>query len=139
MAKKKKNAPFRDPEKALAWVRDVIAEWPETSEKLSHGSPTFWGGRKTFVSFHDGHHDDGRLGIWIKHDKLTQAGVVEMDPARFYIPPYVGPSGWIGARLDVPSADLEMIRDLMLDGYRMVAPKRALKKLAELEDLEEDE
>ena len=131
---KKKKAPFDNADDALAWVREAVAEWPEISEKISHGSPTFWGGRKTFVSFHDGHHDDGRISVWIKHDKLTQADVVGMDPECFYVPPYVGPAGWIAARFDVASADLETIRDLMLDGYRMVAPKRALKKLAELED-----
>ena len=44
----------------LAKIRKIIAVWPETDERLSHGSPTFWGGKKTFASFHDNHHGDGR-------------------------------------------------------------------------------
>ena len=40
-------------------LRDIIEELPETSEKLSHGSPTWWGGRKTFATFHDGSYDGG--------------------------------------------------------------------------------
>jgi hypothetical protein len=26
-------------------LRKIIAAWPETSERISHGSPTFWGGK----------------------------------------------------------------------------------------------
>jgi hypothetical protein len=46
---------------ALVKLRALIATLPETSEKISHGSPTFWGGKKTFASFHDNHHGDGRV------------------------------------------------------------------------------
>ncbi|MDG2308433.1 MAG: hypothetical protein P8R42_27965 [Candidatus Binatia bacterium] len=51
---------------ALATLRKLIAELPETSEKISHGSPTFWGGKKTFASFHDNLYGDNRVSVWIK-------------------------------------------------------------------------
>ena len=117
----------RDP---LVRVREIIGAWPETLEKLSHGAPTFWGGRKTFAMFHDNHHGDGRLALWIKSDADGQEHYVAMDPETFFVPPYVGPSGWVGMRLD-RGADWEMVASLLEDGYRMVAPKRALAKLDE--------
>lgn len=113
----------------LSKLRAIIAEWPETSEKLSHGSPTFWGGKKTFCSFHLDHHGDGRVAIWFKAPEGAQAALVEAAPDRFFVPPYVGPSGWVGLRVDQGPVDWEEARSLLLQGYRMVAPKRALKVL----------
>ena len=112
-------APARKP---LDRVRRIIRAWPETDERISHGSPTFWGGKKTFASFHDNHHGDERLALWIKS---------KADPDRFFVPPYVGPSGWIGARLD-RKPDWALIATLLEAGYRSVAPKRALKALEAL-------
>lgn len=114
----------------LSQVREIIASWPETSEKLSHGAPTFWGGRKTFATVHDNHHGDGRHAVWIKSTGETQEDLVAMNPEVFFVPPYVGPSGWIGVRLD-RGGDWEMVESLLLEGYRMVAPKRALKQIDE--------
>ena len=114
----------------LAKLREIVGSWPETSEKLSHGAPTFWGGRKTFANFHDDHHGDGRLAIWIKSTLDAQADLVAMDPSTFFVPPYVGPSGWIGVRVE-DGVDWEMVESLLLEGYRSVAPKRALKLLDE--------
>ncbi len=112
----------------LLRVRKIIEAWPETSEKISHGAPTWWGGRKTFATLHDDHHGDGRLAVWIKSTAETQADLVALDPETFFVPPYMGPSGWIGVRLD-RGADWGMVESLLLEGYRMVAPKRALKQL----------
>lgn len=112
----------------LVRVREIIGQWPETSERLSHGAPTFWGGRKTFASVHDNHHGDGRLALWIKSTLEGQADLVAMDAETFFVPPYVGPSGWVGVRLD-RKASWDMVEALLLEGYRAVAPKRALKLL----------
>lgn len=113
---------------ALKRVRKIIAAWPETSEKLSHGAPTFWGGRKTFAMFLDNHHGDGRLALWIKSNADEREQLMAIEGDTFFVPPYVGPSGWIGVRLD-RGADWGMIEELLQDGYRMVAPKRALQQL----------
>ena len=112
----------------LSKLRSIIAGFPETEERLSHGSPTFWGGKKTFASLHDNHHGDGRLAVWCKFRKEAQAGLVESNPDRFFVPPYVGPSGWIGIRVE-GKVDWDEVAGLIEEGYRMVAPKRALKIL----------
>lgn len=117
----------RDP---LGRLREIIAAWPETDERISHGSPTWWGGKKTFATFHDNHHGDGRVAVWLKSSFEMQSDLVENNPDAFFVPPYVGPSGWVGIRLD-REVDWAMVTALLEAGYRMVAPKRAIKLLDE--------
>jgi hypothetical protein len=109
-------------------LREIIEALPETSEKLSHGSPTWWGGRKTFATFHSGSYDDGRPAVWIKAADGVQQALIEADPERFYRPKYLGPSGWVGVRLG-PATDWDEVSALLIQGYRLVAPKRALRVL----------
>jgi hypothetical protein len=115
----------RDP---LGKLRTIIAAWPETEERVSHGSPTFWGGKKTFASFHVNHHGDGRTAVWCKSSLEVQGDLVEADSGIFFVPPYVGPSGWIGIRLD-RDVDWGLVAGLLEQGYRSVAPRRALAVL----------
>ena len=114
--------------KALERLRKIISAWPETDERISHGAPTWWGGKKTFATFHIDHHGDGRVAVWCKATFEQQAELVEQDREIFFVPPYVGPSGWIGIRLD-RNLDWDVVASLLLEGYRQVAPKRALKQL----------
>ncbi len=112
----------------LAKLRKIIEAWPETDERISHGAPTWWGGKKTFATFHDNHHGDGRVAVWVKGERDAQEGLVEAEPEIFFVPPYVGPSGWVGIRLD-RDVDWGLVEGILLQGYRQVAPLRALKKL----------
>ena len=114
----------------LERLRAMIFELPETSEKLSHGAPTFWGGKKTFACFHDGHYDDGQPAVWLKAPEGAQEALVEGDPERFYRPKYLGPSGWVALRLR-EDTNWDELGALLLEGYRLVAPKRALRLLDE--------
>ena len=112
----------------MARLRKIVGPWPETDERISHGSPTFWGGRKTFCTFHEADHKYGGCAIWIKATHEAQQALVESDPERFFVPPYVGPSGWVAVSMK-GRVDWGMVEQLLEDGYRMVAPKRAIKKL----------
>lgn len=121
---------------ALEKVRSVALALPETTERLSHGAPTFFiRGKKTFVTFHNNHHDDGELALWCSAPKGVQAEVVDLDPGRFYVPPYVGHRGWIGYRL-YNKPDWEEMAAVVTDAYRNVAPKTLLKILDEKDDIE---
>ncbi|MDQ3037053.1 MAG: MmcQ/YjbR family DNA-binding protein [Myxococcota bacterium] len=112
----------------LEQVRRIIESLPETSEKLSHGAPTWWGGKKTFATYHSGHYDEGRRALWIKASDGAQETLIESDPDRFYRPKYLGPSGWVGMRLE-GEVDWEQVRFLLVEGWRLVAPKRAIAQL----------
>ena len=117
-------------DRILKRLRKIIDGFPETSEKISHGAPTWWGGRKTFACHHSGSHDDGQEGVWIKAADGQQETLIDADPKRFYRPKYLGPSGWVGVRITAKT-DWTEIAFLLEQGYRLVAPKRALKKLDE--------
>jgi len=56
--------------------------------------------------------------------------MVRAQPDRYFVPPYVGPSGWVGVYLDA-KVDWSEVADLMRDSYELVAPKRLLARLAE--------
>ena len=130
-AARKRAAKRKTPgERFLDRARATISAWPETDERISHGSPTWWGGKKTFATWAENHHGDGRIALWIKSDFDTQEGLVEANPDIFFKPPYVGPSGWIGVELD-RGVDWGVVEGLLEDGYRSVAPKRALLLLDE--------
>lgn len=115
----------------LELVRDIALALPETSERLSHGAPTFFiRNKKTFVMFMKDHHGDGRVGIWASAPAGVQAELVEQDGERFYVPPYVGHRGWIGLRLDI-DLDREELLGVITDAYRNVAPKTLVRLLDE--------
>ena len=119
-----------DDRAVLTRVRDICMALPEAHEKLSHGSPTFFAGvkGKTFVMFANDHHGDGRLAIWVASPAGVQAEMVGESPERFFVPPYVGPSGWLGVRLtDEP--DWVEVAAIIEEAYRKVALKRQLAAL----------
>lgn len=114
---------------ALDHVRQICLALPEVSERLSHGSPAwFVRGKKTVAMFVNDHHGDGILGIWCPAFPGVQAEMVEAEPERFFRPPYVGPSGWLGVRLD-RDVSWEEVASILTDSYRKVAPKTLVAKL----------
>jgi hypothetical protein len=103
-------------------LRKLCLALPETTERLSHGEPTwFVRGKKTFVMFADHHHDDV-LAFWCPAPPGVQEELVRTEPGRFFRPPYVGHRGWLGVRLDV-DVDWGEIDRIVREAYRQVAPK----------------
>lgn len=117
------------PTDPLARVRAMCVSLPETTERLSHGAPTFFiRDKKTFVTFHDDHHGDGRLAIWCAAPVGAQEAMVAAEPDRFFRPPYVGHRGWLGVRLD-RDIDWDEVDAIVEDAYRTVAPKTLVARL----------
>jgi hypothetical protein len=112
----------------LPKLRKLCLELPETTERLSHGEPTwFVRDKKVFVMYVDHHHDD-RVAFWCAAPGGAQEMLVAAYPRRFFVPPYVGHRGWLGVWLDVP-VDWDEISELVDEAYRMVAPKRLVAEL----------
>jgi hypothetical protein len=110
----------------LERVRRLCLALPETSERLSHGEPTFFVHKKVFVMFADNHHGDGRLAVWLPVPAGVQASLAEQDPACFFIPPYVGVRGWVGIELArISDEDLSFYINV---AWELTAPKRLLPK-----------
>src|SRR6478672_10762654 len=81
----------------LERLRGICLALPETSERLSHGAPSFFvGEKKCFLMLLDDHHGDGIFGIWCAAPPGNQDLLVQADPDRFSRPPYVGHRGWLG-------------------------------------------
>ncbi|OYY67164.1 MmcQ/YjbR family DNA-binding protein [Sphingomonas sp. 28-62-11] len=117
-----------DPAIELARVRAICLALPEADERLSHGSPGFFITKgKFFAYFWHNHHDDGITAVHTKTSGFEeQAMLIEMDPDFYFIPPYLGPSGWIGMRLDLDDTDWDRVADRITVSWTLIAPKRLL-------------
>ncbi|HTS93464.1 MAG TPA: MmcQ/YjbR family DNA-binding protein [Stellaceae bacterium] len=108
----------------LTRLRKICLVLPEAEERETWELPTFRVRDKIFAMYVDD--DDDRPGIWCKAPPGSQIILVEADPARFFVPPYVGHKGWIGMHLDRrvkwPEVDVVVRRS-----YKLTAPKRLLK------------
>jgi predicted DNA-binding protein (MmcQ/YjbR family) len=102
-------------------VRDTCLWLPEAEEYLSHGSPNFRVRGKTFASYVVNHHGDGRVALWLNALPGAQELYVGADPKRFFVPPYVGPRGWLGVELD-KGLGWKRIAALVREAYEKVAP-----------------
>jgi hypothetical protein len=112
----------------LTRLRELCLALPETTERLSHGEPTwFVRGKKTFVTYANHHHDD-RLAFWCAAPEGMQEFLAQAEPDCFFRPPYVGVRGWLGVYLDVP-VDWQRVGGIVEDAYRVVAPRALLAAL----------
>ncbi len=113
------------PPRPLPRLRQLCLALPEAHEVEAWGEPTFRVRNKLFAMYAaaGNHHGAGRPAVWCKASRMNQAMMVEAEPDRFFVPPYVGPSGWVGVWLDRAVA-WEDLDDLLRDAYLLVAPKR---------------
>lgn len=107
-------------EETLERLRSLCLALPEATEGGGVGSPTFRVRDKIFAMQHP---VDGRPSMWCKAQRGFQPVLVESDPERFFVPPYVGHHGWVGVWLDI-DLDWNHIANLVEDSYLMTAPKR---------------
>lgn len=111
--------------KQITRVRRICLALPDTSEKLSHGEPTFFVRKKVFCMFANNHHGDGHIAIWLPVPPGTQSVLIESAPAIYFYPPYVGFRGWVGIELGkIKDADL---RFHIETAWQLIAPKKLLK------------
>lgn len=116
--------------RTLELIRTICLALPETSERLSHGAPTFFvRGKRAFLMVLTDHHGDGRFAIWCAAGEGVQPMLVEADPDRFFVPPYVGHRGWLGLRLD-RGLDADELAGIAEDAYAEVAPAKLVQEAA---------
>lgn len=89
------------------------------------GAPTFRVKNKLFAMYAapDTHVGSGRPGVWLKATAENQQIMLQFAPKRFFFPPYMGKSGWIGIYLD-KVCDWAELKELVQDAWRMTAPKK---------------
>ena len=109
----------------LARLRKLCLALPEAQEVEAWGAPTFCVRNKLFAMYAAAgdHHGEGRAAVWLKATRENQAIMLQLAPQRFFRPPYVGPSGWVGVYLDA-RPDWAELAELLHDAHALVAPKR---------------
>ena len=114
------------PSALLDRVRALALALPAAEEKLSHGSPGFFvQGGKFFAYFSANHHAKGITALLVKASGVEeQAMLIDSDPDLYFRPAYLGPSGWIGIRLDTGPVDWAHVEDWLARSWRASAPKR---------------
>jgi hypothetical protein len=107
------------PPDPTARIREIALALPEAAERLTWGEVNFRVRDKIFVMLGS----DQPPSCVLKAPQGAQAILVGADPARFFVPSYVGHKGWVGIRLD-GEPDWTEIAFLIRRSYRMTAPKR---------------
>jgi hypothetical protein len=107
-------------------VRRLALRLPEAVEQETWGTPTFRVRRKIFVML-----SEGQREAWVKSTHDEQQALTSMDPETFFVPPYVGPNGWVGVR--IATVDRDEMRELITESWRLTAPKRLLQAFDEAE------
>ncbi len=104
-------------------VREVCLWFPESEEVASRGSPDFRVAGKTFATYVVNHHGDGRIALWVQALPGAQERYTVAEPDHYFVPPYVGPRGWLGVHLDrgLPWQD---IAERVTEAYLKVAPRK---------------
>ena len=123
---------FRDDDPLLARLRSLALDLPGAKEKVSHGHPAFFT-QKVFCYFGGSRKVDGE---WEQHEQAVMVlptadeheALVQDD--RFWVPAYLGPSGWVGLDLD-ENTDWAEITELVEDSYRQTAGRRLIARLDE--------
>lgn len=105
-------------------LQRICLALPEAHEQEAWGEPTFRVRGKMFAMFAapTNHHGRGRPAVWIKSSPVNQDLRVMTEPDTFFVPPYMGPFGWVGMWLD-RGADWTVIAKVLREGYVMIAPK----------------
>jgi predicted DNA-binding protein (MmcQ/YjbR family) len=118
------------PPSRLTRLRKLCLALPDAHEVEAWGEPTFRVRNKLFAMFAapNNHHGGGRPAVWCKAAPGNQSIMVRASPGRFFVPPYVGPSGWVGIWLD-RNPDWDEVADLLRDSYRLIAPKKLVAVL----------
>jgi len=116
-------------------VREICLWFPEAQEVLSHGSPDFRVRGKTFATYVVNHHGDGRIALWLNAPAGAQELYTKAEPKHYFVPPYVGPRGWLGVQLD-KGISWKRVAKLVREAYEKVAPPALTAKLGKTIEIE---
>ncbi len=105
-------------------LRDICMAYPDAAEVTAWGRATYRTPKKIVVVA--GASMEDPFSMVFKPDP-DDAPALRQDP-RIFVPPYWGPSGWLGIHLG-GAIDWEEIGELVDASYRLVALKRQIAAL----------
>ena len=103
-------------------VRRLCSTLPGTTEKLSHGEPTFFVAKKVFAMFANNHHNDGHVAVYVPVEPGYQATLLKSSPEKYFHPPYVGVKGWIG--IELARMDEEELAQHLIEAWKLIGQKK---------------
>lgn len=106
----------------LERLRAICLALPETTEKVAWGDPT-WRVRDKIFVMQKGNFEGGRPSVWLKSTAEARDPLLESRGGVFFVPPYVGHKGWVGAYVD-KRVPWSLLTELIHESYRQIAPKR---------------
>lgn len=116
-------------QKLVDRLRKICLSLPEANERMSHGEPTWFAGKgKVFAMLDNHHHGSEHLAVWLPQPLGAQEALIESDPATFFRPPYVGPSGWVAMIID-RDPDWSAVEAMVRGAYVHVATKKLVAAL----------
>ena len=115
-------------DKARKRVLDICSRLPEVTARERQHVKFEVRGRPCAYYLED-HHGDGRRAINVKAAPGQPQALIAAYPERFFLPPYLGPRGWLGLYVDRPRVDWAEVEALLIDSYRMAAPKRLAREV----------
>jgi predicted DNA-binding protein (MmcQ/YjbR family) len=108
----------------LKRLTEICLDLPECVRRDRGDHADFRVRGKVFAYFLNNHHGDGIVSVCCKAALGENVDRASREPQRFYLPPYIGPRGWFGLRLDGEAIDWSEVRNLVELSYGLVAPKR---------------
>jgi predicted DNA-binding protein (MmcQ/YjbR family) len=115
---------YDDSNPAIKKLREICLAMPEVFEKEAWGECTFRvTGGSMFAMTDNNHHNSGHLAVWVKAPAMVQEILVNSDPKRFFVPPYMGKQGWVGVRIDY-KVKWDQTAAILKDGYLLSVPKK---------------
>ena len=107
----------------LAPLTAVALDLPEVKRERGDRHATFRVRGRAFDYVLGDNHGDGIVGLVVKAPPAVAESLIDEEPDRFYRPAYVGHRGWVGLRLDAGEVDDDQVTGLVVESYRLCAPK----------------
>jgi hypothetical protein len=111
------------------WILETARGLPEAEIEPVGTHVSFRVRGRRFAWYLDDHHGDGRIALTCKAAHDVNDALVRSQPDQYFIPSYVGTKGWVGIWLDIPDPDWDAAAELLLDSYRLIAPKGLAKSI----------
>jgi predicted DNA-binding protein (MmcQ/YjbR family) len=108
----------------LARLTKICLALPDATREVTGHHAGFRVRKKTFAYFLNDHHGDGIVSVCSKVLPGDNTALISAQPARFYLPAYIGPRGWVALRLDRGAIDWKEVSELVKTSYQLITTKR---------------
>lgn len=104
---------------------EICKRLPESEVEVAGESHLAFRIRKRIFAYYlFDHHGDGKIAFCCKSSLSEQRRLVKEDSISFFVPPYLGPKGWVAIRMDLNEVDWDTVSELARRAYQEIAPRK---------------